>query len=354
MIKAINAAKSRVEIAIFRFDYHEIEMALAHAVNRGVSVHALIAHTNRAGEQNLRKLEMRLLGAGVTVARTADDLPRYHGKLMIVDRKEAYVLAFNLTYADIEHCRSFGIVTRNARLVSEAVRLFEADSSRRPYEPGIDTLVVSPLNARRQLSAFIQGARKELLIYDPKVSDPAMIRLLEERARAGVDVRIIGKVTRKSSRLDVRKLSEWRLHTRTIIRDEHMAFVGSQSLREIELDQRREIGIIFHDVRIVSQLAKTFYEDWLAGQQREETAARKPAPAGKFAEKVAKEVIRELPPVAPVVTTVVKELVARNGALLLDPESVEETVSEAVKEAVKEAVEGVVEEAVEHTAAEAK
>ena len=49
------------------------------------SVRALIAHTNRGGEKSLRKLEMRLLEAGVTVARTADDLPRYHGKMMIVD-----------------------------------------------------------------------------------------------------------------------------------------------------------------------------------------------------------------------------------------------------------------------------
>ena len=126
LIKAINSAKDTVEIAIFRFDHREIEMALSHAVSRGVTVRALIAHTNRTGEQNLRKLEMRLLAAGVTVARTADDLPRYHGKLLIVDRREAYVLAFNLTYLNIERCRSFGVVTRSSAIVHEAARLFDA------------------------------------------------------------------------------------------------------------------------------------------------------------------------------------------------------------------------------------
>jgi hypothetical protein len=60
------------DTAIFRFDQREVEKAMAHAVTRGVAVHALIAHTNRAGERNLRRLEMRLLAAGVTVARTAD------------------------------------------------------------------------------------------------------------------------------------------------------------------------------------------------------------------------------------------------------------------------------------------
>ena len=55
---------------------------------------------------------MRLLEAGVTVSRTADDLPRYHGKMMIVD-DVLYVFGFNYTKLDIEKSRSFGIVTRD-------------------------------------------------------------------------------------------------------------------------------------------------------------------------------------------------------------------------------------------------
>src|SRR5436190_3321307 len=127
IVKAISQAKSCVEMLIFRFDEREVEHALAGAVSRGVAVHALIAHTNRAGEQNLRKLEMRLLGAGVTVARTADDLARYHGKLMIVDRRELYLLAFNLTHADIERSRSFGVITRSRDRVHEAAKVVDAD-----------------------------------------------------------------------------------------------------------------------------------------------------------------------------------------------------------------------------------
>src|SRR6202023_1933797 len=121
-----------IEIVIFRFDRIEIEKALATAVSRGVFVHALIAYTNRGGEKNLRELELRLLAAGVTVARTADDLVRYHGKMMIVDRRELYLLAFNFTFLDIEHSRSFGLITTNRKVVHEAVKLFEADTKRQP------------------------------------------------------------------------------------------------------------------------------------------------------------------------------------------------------------------------------
>src|SRR5207244_3675032 len=153
---------------------------LVKAAGRGVFVHALIASTNRGGEERLRELETRMLAAGVTVARTADDLVRYHGKFMIVDHRELFLLAFNLTYSDIERSLSFGVVTTNAKLVQEASSLFEADIKRRTCQAGQPGFLVSPVNARAQLAAFLAGAQNELLIWDPKISDPAMMRLLDE------------------------------------------------------------------------------------------------------------------------------------------------------------------------------
>jgi phosphatidylserine/phosphatidylglycerophosphate/cardiolipin synthase-like enzyme len=92
LVKGIKKAKRSVEIVIFRFDRDELERAMVEAVQDGIFVHALIAFTNRGGEEHLRKLEMELLDKGVSVARTAGDLVRYHGKMMLVDRKELYLL----------------------------------------------------------------------------------------------------------------------------------------------------------------------------------------------------------------------------------------------------------------------
>src|SRR5215510_5460801 len=131
VVAAIKSAKVSIDTTVFRFDRVEIEKALAAAVARGVPVRALIAHTNRGGEKLLRKLELRLLDAGITVARTADDLPRYHGKMMVVD-DTLHVFGFNFTRLDIEKSRSFGIITNDAKLLSEACALFEADSTRQP------------------------------------------------------------------------------------------------------------------------------------------------------------------------------------------------------------------------------
>jgi cardiolipin synthase len=367
LVDAINAAKSRVEIAIFRFDRAEIEKALANAAARGVFVHALIAYTNRGGERNLRKLEMRLLEAGITVARTADDLIRYHDKYLIIDRRELFLLSFNFTHLDIDQSRCFGLITEDPKLVAEAVKLFEADTKRQPYVPGLPTFVVSPVNARKQLAAFLGGAKKELLIYDPEISDPAMLRLLDARAQAGVDIKVIGRVSRSASKLAVRKLSIMRLHTRTIIRDGSQAFVGSQSLRDMELSSRREVGMIFRDKKIVHALGKIFHDDWaaieraaqqpVASDALQTAAPNEAAQLAKVAKKVAKAITKDLPPVAPVLRVVVRELVGENGNLDLDTtvmeESVQDAVKEAVKEAVRDAVETVVDQHVEHNGAPA-
>ena len=262
VVKAIEKARKTIDIVIFRFDRGDIEKAIHAAVERGVSVRALIAHTNKGGEKNLRKLELRLLEAGATVARTADDLTRYHGKLMIVDGEALHIYGFNYTKLDIEKSRSFGILTRDGRLVNEAVKLFEADALRQTYTPSHRRLVVSPENSRTVLTEFLRGARQQLLIYDAQVSDNAIQKVLQERADAGVDVRIIGGLEKPLEGVKVRKLADLRLHVRAIIRDGREAFIGSQSLRRLELEGRREVGIIVKNGGIVRRIQAVFEADW--------------------------------------------------------------------------------------------
>jgi cardiolipin synthase len=342
LVKSIRKAKKSVEIVIFRFDRAEIERALVEAAEKGVSVRALIAFTNHGGEQHLRKLEMRLLEKGISVARTAGDLARYHGKMMLVDRKELYLLAFNFTHLDIDHSRSFGLITRNPGLLHEGVKLFEADTRRQPYVAGQRKFVVSPVNARKELASFIKGAKKELLIYDPEISDRAMLRALQERKNSGVEIKVIGKVSR--NRLPVRQLNGLRLHTRTILRDRQQAFLGSQSLRALELDSRREIGVIFRNRTIINTLARTFEEDWAASEPAVDDRDARDFPVGKTARKMAKVVSKNLP-----VTAVVKEVaraIQRKGDLELRPKEVEDTVKTAFREAVKDVVKDATKDAI--------
>ena len=271
LISAIKKATKQIEITIFRFDLRELQQALESAVTRGVRVHALIAHTSGGGAKRLRKLELELLQSGVTVSRTDDDLLRYHNKMVLVDRETLYALGFNFMRLDIEKSRSMGVATKNKAIVAEAIKLFEADSTRQAYTAGHDCLLVSPENARTGLSKFIKAAKKELLIYEMKISDRQMIKLLQDRVKAGVDVRIIGKVSKKGEGLTVERMPGMRLHVRAMLRDGQELFLGSMSLRALELDKRREVGVIVKERSAAKQFRELFEEDW----SKTETARKK-------------------------------------------------------------------------------
>jgi cardiolipin synthase len=262
IVSAIKRAKKSIDVLIFRLDVEEVASALSEAVSRGVVVRALTAHENRGGTKRLRKLEARFLECGVTVSQTADDLVRYHGKMMIVDGRALHVYGFNFTWLDMTKSRSFGLITRNRRLIQEAVRLFEADCARQNYTVTTNEFVVSPVNARDRLAAFVKSAKKQLLIYDPKISDRSMLRILAERAKAGVDVRIIGKLGSGKAGVTAEKYPGKRLHVRAIVRDGASVFIGSQSLRKLELDHRREVGVIVKNPSMAKELAGVFESDW--------------------------------------------------------------------------------------------
>jgi phosphatidylserine/phosphatidylglycerophosphate/cardiolipin synthase-like enzyme len=284
LITAIRRATKRIELVIFRFNLKELQKALEQAVTRGVSVHALIAHVNRGGEKRLRNLELDLLAAGITVSRTDDDLTRYHGKVLIIDRETLYVMGFNYTKLDMKS-RSMALSTRNPKLVAEAVKLFEADAARQPYVATNSCFVVSPDNARTSLAKLIKGARKELLIYDMKVSDKQMLTLLRERVKAGVDVRVLGKIAKGGEGVRSAKMPKLRLHVRATLRDGKDLFVGSQSLRTLELDKRREVGVIVKGRETIARFRRAFDEDWAST----ETAAKEAKKEAKSEEEAKKE-----------------------------------------------------------------
>ena len=205
LVTAIGKAKRKVEIVVFRFDDHpDIEHALAQAARRGVTVQALVANTNRGGEKNLREARDAVTHGGGRHRwfRTDNDFPRHRAEVRDCRPGEETFShwPFNFTHLSIsgdaaaldDRVRAAGSCCGES-----GIRLFEADTKRRRYKAGLDTFLVSPANARqapRQLSKRSEDTASDLI---RRVSDPEMIGQLMERQDAGVEVRVIGRMTRK-------------------------------------------------------------------------------------------------------------------------------------------------------------
>ena len=144
------------------------------AVKRGVAVRALIAHTNSGGEKRLRQLELRMLDKGVMVSRTADELVRYHGKMMIVDREELHVYGFNYTALDVEEPQLRHRHRRTARSCRRRCACSKPTSAARSSSPSLEEgFVVSPENAREQLATFIKRAKQAAVDLRSQAHRPA-------------------------------------------------------------------------------------------------------------------------------------------------------------------------------------
>ena len=57
-----------------------------------------------------------------------------------------------------------------------------------------------------------------------------------------------------------------RLHAQAIVRDGAGLYLGSQSLRALELDARREVGVILSDASIIRRVTETFEGDGRASK----------------------------------------------------------------------------------------
>jgi phosphatidylserine/phosphatidylglycerophosphate/cardiolipin synthase-like enzyme len=219
--------------------------------------------------------------------------------------------------------------------------------------PATETFVVSPANSRKVLGTFLKRAKKELLIYDPKISDKEMLNILQEQAKAGIEIKVIGSVDGHAP-FNVQKLGGARLHTRTIIRDRHQAFVGSQSLRTAELDARREVGLIIDDAKLVAKLVGIFETDWASACEKNALALSKVPDtrkdhsvtvSAKETEKTVQALAKKLDPLAATVKRAVKIAVAKAGDDMLHDNGVKDTMKRVVKQAVKEAVKEAVQDA---------
>ena len=245
-------AQEVVDICIFRFDRSEIEKALAAAVLRGVKVRALIAHTNRGGETACASSS-----SGCSLQASPSHAPQTTGALsrQVPGRRRQCCTCSASTSPSWTSTRAAASRSRRAtaRRCTEARKLFEADCTRQPYraraiESGRQSrrtrATADRLHQRREARA--RDLRREGAgSGDPQAAQGTRGKRRDDprdRRGEGAD-RNIGSA----------RLKGMRLHVRAIVRDGTRAFVGSQSLRKLELESRREVGLLISNPSVAGE-----------------------------------------------------------------------------------------------------
>jgi phosphatidylserine/phosphatidylglycerophosphate/cardiolipin synthase-like enzyme len=269
IVDAIDSATQNIKMTIFRMDDPIVRDAMSYAVARGVKVQALVAPSSKGWNKRNKKLTDELSKLGIEVRMTKprkEKIKRYHYKMMMIDDLQSLILTFNPTQKNLHYARDFGLLIRDQEITTELNRLFEADWHGNVFKPKDLPLVISPYNSRKKLMELLESAERSIRILDAKVEDQQVMGLLLRKASTGCDVRLISRDTfydQVVPNFSVKKLARYKLHAKCIIVDGSRFFVGSQNLRAVSLDRRREVGIIVEDDATGRRIERVFDEDWV-------------------------------------------------------------------------------------------
>ncbi len=277
---AIIGAKKSIWLEMYLLTDRNVIQALENAARRGVDVRVML-EPHPVGGGSPQSTEAALRQAGASVEDTSPAFTLTHEKGMIIDGSIAYIMSCNFTYSALNgKNREYGIIDTNPQDVQSVVNIFTADWNRTTLSQVTDpNLIVSPINARSDLTTFIANAQHSLVIEAEELQDSGIIQAIASAARRGVTVQVIlpgassssdpnasGIATVKAAGAQVREDVQLYMHAKMMVADGTTGYAGSENFSSQSLDSNRELGLLIIDSTALSALQRTFQQDWGASQ----------------------------------------------------------------------------------------
>lgn len=272
LLRVINGAQKEILLTVYLLSDPDVELYLAEAEKRGVTVKVLLEEHPFGGAGLNPKAKEFLEKSGAEVRWASPSFSLTHEKTIIIDGQIVCILTMNLTKTAFTKNREYNTCDSDLADVSEATKIFTADWERKSFSPSQPNFVVSPENSRGKLTAFIKSAKKSLDVEIEVLEDSRMIDLIAAKA-AQVPVRLIlppvDKVDvnqKAAGKIKARTLTSPYVHAKLIVVDGERVYLGSVNLSSQSLDQNRELGILISQPDVVQKINEIFSLDWASAQ----------------------------------------------------------------------------------------
>lgn len=275
LLAHIGSAVRGVDILMYQLTVDSFVDALVAAHGRGVAVRVLLDGKQGANASARQRLE----AGGVAVRSAPASLEHAHAKVFILDGERAVIMSANLNDYSMYSERNYGVVDRDAEDVADVSAVFETmwkGSTAPPSALACTRLIVSPVNSRSRLLALVNGAEDTLDLEVMYVSDRGFVSAIEQRAAAGVAVRVLladpawidgnrdTALALSAAGIPVKYLKAYEVHAKLILAD-GVAFVGSQNLSYTSLADNSEVGLLVTEQAPAQAIGTQFEADWAAG-----------------------------------------------------------------------------------------
>ncbi len=280
---AIKAAKKSVHIEMYLMTDSSIEAAIVAQHTAGHDVQVLLNQNFPSGQGNLNSSAFAYFsGKGVPVKYAPTAFTFTHAKTVLIDATEAWIMTMNTTQSSASTNREFLVRDRDPQDVSDAEKIFAADSVNQQLML-VTKLVVSPqgnsaIDARTRMLAVINGATKTLDLMGEELADTGIVNALVARKKAGIPVRVVisgsgtaspsqmtAVASLKAAGVPVKSLTNPDMHAKAIVADGIRAYVGSQNFTITSLNNNRELGVLIGNATEIAKISTSFASDFAAG-----------------------------------------------------------------------------------------
>jgi phosphatidylserine/phosphatidylglycerophosphate/cardiolipin synthase-like enzyme len=269
-VDVLATAEASIDVSIYLMGYGGILDQLEAKARAGVPVRVILDEYKRSTNQQYHD---RLVAAGAQVKWSDPVWDYFHAKYFIVDGQVAVMSTGNYSRNySINLERNFAATDRDPADIADLVALFQADWDGVTPDLSCTRMVVSPINARERILAVIRGAQSTLDIESMQFADSEVRAAVRERVLAGVAVRALladpdwidanagAAVYLQDLGVPVRWMPH--NHTKVIVADGTVAYVGSENLSYTSLENNREVGVILVEASSIAPLTSTFEADW--------------------------------------------------------------------------------------------
>lgn len=269
-VDVLATATTSIDVSIYLMGYGGILDQLKAKAAAGVQVRVILDQYKRDTNQQYYD---QLVAAGAQVKWSDPAFDYFHNKYFVVDGQAAVISTGNYSaHYSILLERNFAVTDRDPADVHDLAVLFAADWDGTTPDLDCTRMVVSPVNARERILAVIAGAHSTLDIESMQFADSEVRAAVAERVAAGVTVRAL---LADANWIDANASAatylqglgvpvKWipHLHTKVLIADGTVAYVGSENFSYTSLHNNREVGVITVEPSSITPLTTTFTADW--------------------------------------------------------------------------------------------
>jgi phosphatidylserine/phosphatidylglycerophosphate/cardiolipin synthase-like enzyme len=302
-VRAIDAAQTSIDMALFEYDLESVTQALLAAVQRGVRVRMVVDSENWEADREMARLLRQIQKAGVQIV--GDERSAFmHNKFAIFDRRRVWTGSWNLTHNGTYRNDNNALLIESSKLARNYRVEFEEMFNERSFGPR------SPSNTPRSVLK-IQGVRVENCFSPEDQVAERIIAKLEkaqssicflafsfthdeigqvilDKAQDGVSVQGVFEKRGHSNEysqygpmryagLDVwPDANAYTMHHKVLIIDDEMVITGSFNFSVNASESNDENILIIQDPEVAAQYLAEFHRVYEKAQQ---TATATPSPA---------------------------------------------------------------------------